>query len=68
MAPTGRSKTCICVCVQSCLTLHDPMDYSQPGSSFHGIPQARVLELVAISYFKPVDPDSNSTSSEKPVS
>ena len=29
---------------QSCLTLSDPMDYSLPGSSIHGIFQARVLE------------------------
>ena len=35
---------------QSCLTLCDPMDYSLPGSSVHGIFQARVLEWVAISF------------------
>ena len=29
---------------QSCLTLRDPMDWSLPGSSVHGIFQARVLE------------------------
>ena len=29
---------------ESCLTLLDPMDYSLPGSSIHGIFQARVLE------------------------
>ena len=29
---------------QSCLTLSDPMDRSLPGSSVHGISQARVLE------------------------
>ena len=29
---------------QSCLTLSDPMDCSPPGSSVHGILQARVLE------------------------
>ena len=34
---------------QSCLTLWDPMDCSPPGSSVHGIPQARILEWVAIS-------------------
>ena len=34
---------------QSCSTLCDPMDYSLPGSSLHGILQARVLEWVAIS-------------------
>ena len=33
---------------QSCLTLHDPMDCSLPGSSVHGILQARVLEWGAI--------------------
>ena len=31
---------------QSCLTLSDPMDCSLPGSSVHGIFQARVLECV----------------------
>ena len=35
---------------QSCPTLHDPMDYILPGSSVHGIFQARVLEWVAISF------------------
>ena len=35
---------------QSCLTLHDPMDCSPPGSSVHGIWQARVLEWVAIAF------------------
>ena len=29
---------------QLCLTLCDPMDYSPPGSSVHGIPRARILE------------------------
>ena len=38
---------------QSCPTLCDPMDYSLPGSSVHGIFQARVLEWVAISFSKP---------------
>ena len=31
-------------------TLCDPMDYSLPGSSLHGILQARVLKWVAISF------------------
>ena len=35
---------------QSCLTLCNPMDCSLPGSSTHGIFQARVLEWVAISF------------------
>ena len=33
---------------QSCPTLRDPMDCSLPGSSVHGIFQARVLEWGAI--------------------
>ena len=36
--------------VQSCLTLRDPMDSSLPGSSVHGIFQAKVLEWVAIAF------------------
>ena len=36
---------------QSYLTLSDPMDCSPPGSSVHGIFQARVLEWVAIAFF-----------------
>ena len=36
---------------QSCPTLCDPMDYSLPGSSIHGIFQARILEWVAIAFF-----------------
>ena len=37
---------------QSCLTLSDPMDCSLPGSSIHGIFQARVLEWGAMPKFK----------------
>ena len=36
---------------QSCLTLSDPMDCGPPGSSVHGILQARILEWVATSLF-----------------
>ena len=35
---------------QLCLTLCDPVDCSPPGSSVHGILQARILEWVAISF------------------
>ena len=44
--------TYMCVCTKSlqlCLTLCDPMDRSPPGSSIHGILQARILEWVAMS-------------------
>ena len=35
---------------QSCPTLSDPMDCSPPGSSVHGISQARVQEWVSIAF------------------
>ena len=35
---------------QLCLTLCNPMDYSLPGSSVHGILQTRILEWVAIPF------------------
>ena len=38
---------------QSCPTLNDPMDCSLPGSSVHGIFQARVLEWGAIAFSIP---------------
>ena len=38
------------VVAQLCPTLSDPMDYSPPGSSVHGIFQARVLEWGAIAF------------------
>ena len=42
----------LCVCalgrLQSCLTLYDPVDCSPPGSSVHGISQARILEWAAM--------------------
>ena len=40
---------------QSCPTLWDPMDYSLPGSSIHGIFQARVLEGGAITFSEHLD-------------
>ena len=36
--------------VAQCLTLCDPMDYSLPSSSVHGILQAKILKWVAISF------------------
>ena len=46
---------------QSCPTLCDPMDCNPPGSSIHGIFQARVLELVAISFSRASSWPSNQT-------
>ena len=46
-----RLYVCVCMLVtQSCPTLCNPMDCSPPGSSVHGILQARILEWVAISF------------------
>ena len=42
--------TLMCLVAQLCLTLCDPIDCSLPGSSAHGILQARILEWVAISF------------------
>ena len=59
--PNGRDPTpagvmrkgpCVCSVAQSRATLCDPMDGSLPGSSVHGIFQARKLEWVAISFSK----------------
>ena len=41
---------------QSCLTLCNPEDCSLPGSSIHGILQARILEWVAIPFSKGIFP------------
>ena len=38
--------------LQSCPTLSNAMDCSLPGSSIHGIFQARVLEWVAVAFFE----------------
>ena len=44
---------------QSCPTLYDPMDCSPPGSSVHGILQARILEWVAIPFSRRSSPPMN---------
>ena len=45
----------------SCLALCNPMDYCPPGSSVHGILQARVLECVAISFSRGFSPPRDQT-------
>ena len=42
--PADLEKSCCCLVAQLCLTLCQPMDCSLPGSSVHGILQARILE------------------------
>ena len=47
----GMPQGGVCVCAQSllsCPALCNPMDCSAPGSSVHGILQARILEQVAM--------------------
>ena len=46
----GKKKNKGKLVVQSCLTLCDPMNCTLPGSSVHGILQARILERVANSF------------------
>ena len=41
---------CVLKSLQSCLTLCDPLDCNPPGSSVHGISQARIMEWVSIPF------------------
>ena len=47
--PQSHRRLSVCSAAQVCPTLCDPMDCGPPGSSVHGILQARILEWVAIS-------------------
>ena len=44
--------SCCCLVSKSWLTFCNPVDCNLPGSSIHGISQARILEWVAISFFR----------------
>ena len=65
----GRSVPCLSTIIrkvlmlvaQSCPSLCDPLDCSPPGSSVHGISQARILEWVAISFSKRSSPPRDQT-------
>ena len=46
---TNEIACVVCLAAQFCPTLCDPMECNPPGSSVHGILQARILEWVAIS-------------------
>ena len=50
---------------QSCPTLRNPMDCSLPGSSVHGIFQARVLEWGAIAFSRYADDTTLMAASEE---
>ena len=47
---TKKLIVCVCSVAQLCPTLYNPLDCSPPGSSVHGISQARILEWVSISF------------------
>ena len=49
------------VLVAQCPTLCDPVDYSPPSSSVHGILQARILKWVAISFSRRSSQPRNQT-------
>ena len=48
LAAVFKGDAVLCLVTQSCLSLCDPTDCSPPGSSVHGILQARILEWVAM--------------------
>ena len=48
MSHLGNPTILLCLVNQLCLTLCNPMDCSPPGSSIHGVLQARILEWVAM--------------------
>ena len=58
-SPLSGYGSCACLVAQSCLILCDPTDCSPPGSSVHGISQARILEWVAISFPRGSSPPRN---------
>ena len=62
--PCEPSITCVLCCaqlLQLCLTLCSPLDYSPPGSSVHGILQARMLEWVAMPFSRGSSQPSDQT-------
>ena len=57
---THACQTCVCVkSLWSCSTLCDPMNCNPPGSSVHGILQARILEWVAMPSSRGSSPPSD---------
>ena len=57
----SREKVKVKVKFLSHVWLCDPVDYSPPGSSVHGILQARILEWVAISFSRASSPPRDRT-------
>ena len=59
----GEEKCCVCLCAQSlqlCLTFCNPTDCSPPGSSVHGVLQARMLEWASLPSFQGIFPTQGS--------
>ena len=56
-----RLREFLCAWAQVCLNLCNPMDYSPPGSSVHGIFKARILKWVAISFSRESSRPTNQT-------
>ena len=59
--PPALGVWCVCEVAQSCPTLCDLVDCSLPGSSVHGIFQARVLEWAATSFSRRSSPPRDRT-------
>ena len=58
----AMKESVIVLVAQSCPTLSDPIGCSLPGSSVHGILQARILEWVTIFFSRDPDPGFKSKS------
>ena len=78
----GGTRSCVCACVcacvcecvracvliaRSCPTLCDPMNCIPPGSSIHGILQAKILEWVAIPFSRGCPPRDRICMKEEPL-
>ena len=68
MVCTEQKESLESLVVQSCPTLCDPMYCSLPGSSVHGIFQARILEWIAISFYRGSSRPRNGTQVSRIVS
>ena len=64
-----QEDACMCAkSLRSCLTLCDPMNWNPPGSSVHGILQARILEWIrALLQGNLPNPVVNTVSPEAPI-
>ena len=59
----ARVRVCVCSVVQLCPTLCNSMNFRPPGSSVHGILQARILEWVAMPSSRASSPPRDCTAS-----